>query len=396
MQRINNVPAFKIIPYIVPKINKVINVSKPSIKLDDTAALEEVLASGWLGQGDKVFSFEKKCKETLHCKHFIALSSCTKAIEVALLMTGCSYGDEVIIPSLTYASVIQVILKLGLVPIFADINTRDLSIIPSDIEKKISPKTRVILPLHFRGHAYNVDAVKKIAGEYNLLIIEDAAHAFGSYYNNEPVGADTFISCFSFGPLKNICCIEGGGIATNNDEIAARILSYRSLGMDHSTWSRYNSATRSPWHYRVISRGDKCELNNVNAAVGLMQLSRIDEIKRSKKIIVKNYIDALAGIEGIEIPNTDVEKDFAYIFTILVNSGIRERLMSHLWNKGISTAIHYYPNHMQPFFAKYDNGPLPGTEEIGARILTLPSYTDLTETDQSYVTEEIRKFMKTI
>ncbi len=375
-----------------------INVSKPSISITERKMLDEVLESGWIGQGQKVFTFEEECKKELQAKHFIALSSCTKSIEIALIVAGCMPGDEVILPSLTYASVIQVIIKLGLVPVFATIEKEDLNISVNGIERLITPKTRVILPLHFRGHSCRIDDVLAIAERHNLMVIEDAAHAFGSYYKGSPVGSSSHMACFSFGPLKNICCIEGGGIATNSDEIAEKILTYRNMGMARSTWHRYNNSSGQdkPWHYEVVARGDKCTQNDVGAAVGLMQLRRIEEIRQKKRKIIERYLAELPEEKGLEIPATDPQNDFAYIFTVLAGASWREPLMAYLWEKGISTAVHYYPNHLQPFFAKYNRGPLPVTEDAGKRIITLPSYTDLAESEQAYIIEEIKKFMKQV
>jgi perosamine synthetase len=376
----------------------VINVSKPSISITERKILEEVLESGWIGQGQKVFAFEEKCKEELQAKHFIALSSCTKSLEIGLIMADCVPGDEVIVPSLTYASVIQVIIKLGLVPVFATIEKEDLNISVNGIERLITPKTKAILPLHFRGHSCQIDAIQDIAARHGLKIVEDAAHAFGSSYKGSPVGSTSFLSCFSFGPLKNICCIEGGGIATNDDEIAEKIMTYRNMGMSRSTWHRYNSGgpDSKPWHYEVVAAGDKCTQNDVGAAVGLMQLGRISEIRAKKKKIIERYLAELPIEKGMEMPAADPESDFAYIFCVLANAAWREKLMAYLWDKGISTAVHYYPNHLQPYFAQYNRGGLPVTEDAGKRIITLPSYTDLSESDQSYVIDEIKKFVRQV
>lgn len=374
-------------------LEQVINVSKPSIGITERALLDEVIASGWVGQGRRVFAFEEECKKELQAKHFIALSSCTKSLEVALIVAGCKAGDEIIVPSLTYASVIQVIMKLGLVPVFADVDKEDLNISVADVERHISHRTRVILPLHFRSHSCRIDAIQELAAAHQLQVVEDAAHAFGSSYKGMPVGADSHMSCFSFGPLKNICCIEGGGIATNDDEIAKRILAYRNMGMARSTWQRYNTANNNPWHYEVVSAGDKCTQNDVGAAIGLMQLQRIDEIRAKKRTMVKRYLDELPRDKGLEIPTTDPDNDFAYIFCILAGEPWREKLMAHLWENGISTAVHYYPNHLQPYFASYNKGSLPVTEDAGRRIITIPSYTDLLENEQSMVIDEIKKFL---
>jgi len=374
----------------------VINVSKPSLGEPEKRLLDEVIASGWVGQGQKVFKFEEICRKELQTKYFIALSTCTKSIEIGLIIAGCKPGDEVIVPSLTYASIIHVILKLGLVPVFADVDKNDLNISVDDIERRITPKTKVILPLHFRSHSCHIPAIQAIAAKHNLKVVEDAAHAFGSSYKGTPVGADSHIACFSFGPLKNICCIEGGGIATNDEEIANKILSYRNLGMSRSTWHRYNSGSEKdkPWHYEVVSAGDKCTQNDVGAAIGLVQLERMSEIREKKRRMLETYISELHADKGLELPEVDVDNDFPYIFCILAGTEWREKLMGHLWDKGIATAVHYYPNHLHPYFSAYNKGPLPVTEDVGNRIITLPSFTDLQADDQAKVIDEIKKFMK--
>ena len=375
-----------------------INVSKPSVSITERKVLDEVLASGWIGPGQKVAAFEEECKKELQAQYFIALSSCTKSLEVALVIAGCRSGDEIIVPSLTYASVIHVILKLGLVPVFADVDSDDLNISVADVEQLITPKTKVILPLHFRSHSCRIDAIQELAAVHHLKVIEDAAHAFGSSYKGKPVGATSYMSCFSFGPLKNICCIEGGGIATNDEEVAKQILVYRNMGMPRSTWDRYNKSGQNdrPWYYEVATAGDKCSQNDVGAAIGLMQLARIKEIREKKSKMMAKYLSELPLEKGLEIPTTDPDTDFAYIFTILAAAAWREELMAHLWNKGISTAVHYYPNHLQPQFARYNTRPLPVTEDAGNRVITIPSYTDLLESDQDYIIDEIKKFIKQV
>lgn len=369
-----------------------IKVSRPSIGKEEYEAIAAVLASSWIGAGRKVAEFEEKCREIIGCRYFFAVCSCTKAIELTFILSGYERGDEVIIPSLSYVSVAHVIVNLGMVPVFVDIDKYSLNISVADVKNKITDRTRFIVPLHFRGHACEITELKTLVSGNNIAIIEDAAHAFGSYIGDSPVGKDSYAACFSFGPLKNICCIEGGGIATNDEELANKVMLYRNMGMDRSTWQRYGMNSRNPWEYWVSAAGDKCQMNDVNAAMGLAQLARMQTIKDKKKKIVDAYISGLAGVAGICLPEIDRERDFLYIFPILMSEGRREAFMTYMLDKGIATAVHYYPAHLQPYFREFGTTDLECTTDIGDMIVTLPSYTDLSVSDQDQIIDVIRKF----
>lgn len=370
-----------------------INLSKPSITNSEIEEVSKVLESNWLGMGKYAHEFERECKRLIGCKHFISLSSGTRALETALVVSGCKHGDEVLVPSNTYQSAIQVILKLSLIPVFVDSDPSDLNISIEDLERKITKRTRFIMPVHFRGRSCRMDLIREIAEKNNLIIIEDAAHAFGSKYQNELVGGNSFMACFSFGPIKNITCGSGGGIATNDDSIAKKILIYRNMGVDRSTWERFSGGEKKhSWEIEVTSAGDRCHLSDLNASIGLAQLSRLGELKKKKEAIIRNYELNLGKIPGISLLDTDVESDFLYIYVILVPEKDRHGLMVSLFEKGIHSGIHYAPNHLQPLFRKFSRGSLPIIEEMASRYLTLPSYNDLSSEDQNRVIEAISSY----
>jgi dTDP-4-amino-4,6-dideoxygalactose transaminase len=378
------------------KVNDIIEISRPSLGYLEEEAVRETMASGWVGQGEKVLAFEEACRQLIGCKHFVAVSSCTSAIELSLISSGCQRGDQVMIPSLTYASVVHVLLNLGLVPIFIDIDPNNLNICINDIIQKMNPAVKFIIPVHFRGKICNLEAINNVAGSMHIKVIEDAAHAFGSTRNKQHSGKHSYAACFSFGPLKNITCMEGGGIATNSSELAAALINYRNLGSRLSTWQRF-APDKIDMHtleepFIVDGPGGKCQMSDIAASVGLAQLSRMQEIRSKRNKIANRYRLELQDISKISFPDFDTDEDFLYICVVTVEEDKREALMAHLKLDGIRTTIHYKPNHLQPYFAPYCIGSLPHTEAVASCMLTLPSYTDLTTDQQSHVIDSFRRF----
>jgi len=364
-------------------------VSKPSIGQEELSEVEKVFSTGWLGLGSTVFDFENKLKDYLGAKHVLAVNTGTTALHIALDAFGIKDGDEVIVPSLTFCASIQAITALGARPVFCEINPNNLNIDISDIKRRITNKTKVIMPVHYCGQACDMDELMEIGKNHAIAIIEDAAHAFGSTYKGKKIGSFGDATCFSFDPIKNLTCGEGGAIALPDDAIAELIRTKRILGIDKDTWHRYRN--ERAWFYEVTMQGYRYHMSNINAAIGLAQFRKVDSFIQKKKEIVQKYNDAFMNIEGLKILSWNVKETAPFTYIVRVLNGAREDLIAFLKGKGVGTGIHYIPNHLQPFFRPFATS-LPITEQIGEEILTLPLYNDMTDRDVELVIQSIISF----
>jgi dTDP-4-amino-4,6-dideoxygalactose transaminase len=366
-----------------------IPVSRPSMGHEELNEVKKVFDTGWLGLGATVFEFENRIKEYLPAHNVVAVNTGTSALHVALDAFGVTEGDEVIVPSLTFCASIQVITALGARPVFCEINPGNLNMDVSDVKTRITKKTKAIMPVHYCGQACDMDALMEIGRNRNIAIIEDAAHAFGSSYMGKKIGSFGDATCFSFDPIKNLTCGEGGAVALADDTIAEIIRTKRILGIDKDTWHRYRN--ERAWFYEVTMQGHRYHMSNINAAIGLVQLKKIELFIQKKKEIVQKYNDAFKNIDGLKILSWNLNETAPFTYIIRVLNGVREDLIAFLKENGIGTGIHYIPNHLQPFFRSFAMS-LPVTEQIGEEILTLPLYYDMKEDDISLVIKSVTAF----
>ena len=371
--------------------DKLIPVSRPSVGDDEISEIRKVLETGWLGLGAWVLKFENKVKEIIGAKHVIAVNTGTTAIHLALDSCGIGRGDEVIVPSLTFVATVQAIAMTGAKPVFCDIEPDTLNMDIDDVLKRVSKKTRAIIPVHYCGLPCDMDRIMDLAKRSKLRVIEDAAHAFGSRYKGKMVGSFGDIACFSFDPIKNITCGEGGAITTNDGGLAQLIYKKRILGIDKDTWSRYKH--KRDWFYNVTELGFRYHMSNISAAIGLVQIRKFDDFMRKKRKIVKRYDKAFGDISGIELLRRDHEETAPFNYIIKIKDGRRDSLMQFLKSRGIDSGVHYIPNHIQPFFKKF-KCRLPITERVWKEILTLPLYYDMKESDVAFIISSVKKFFK--
>ena len=364
-------------------------VSRPSIGQEELKEVEKVFSTGWLGLGSTVFEFENKLKDYLGAKHAITVNTGTTALHIALDAFGIKDGDEVIVPSLTFCASIQVITALGARPVFCEINPDNLNIDVSDVKKKITKNTKAIMPVHYCGQASDMDALMEIGKKNNIVIIEDAAHAFGSSYKGKRIGSFGDATCFSFDPIKTLTCGEGGAVALSDDKVAEIIRTKRILGIDKDTWHRYRN--ERAWFYEVTTQGYRYHMSNINAAIGIAQFKKIESFIHRKKEIVQKYNDAFMNIDGIKILLWNLKETAPFTYIVRVLNSAREDLIAFLKGKGVGSGIHYIPNHLQPFFQPFAM-PLPVTEQLGEEILTLPLYYDMTDEQVSTVIEAVSNF----
>lgn len=364
-------------------------VSRPSIGAEELEEIKKVFDTGWLGLGSTVFEFENRLKEYLPARNVIAVNTGTTALHLALDAFGIKEGDEVIVPSLTFCASVQVITALRATPVFCEIDPETLNIDTGDAGKRITQKTRAVMPVHYCGNTCDMDALLSMGRKHNILIIEDAAHAFGSSYKGKKIGSFGDAACFSFDPIKNITCGEGGAIVLSDDAIAEEMRRKRILGIDKDTWHRYRN--ERSWFYEVTTQGYRYHMSNINAAIGLAQFKKLDAFIEKKRRIVKAYNEWFGNVKGVKPLTWNLEEAAPFTYIIRVEDGRRDDMMEFLQKRGVGAGVHYIANHIQPYFAPYAR-PLPVTERVWKEILTLPLYYDMTDEDVELVIRSVQEY----
>lgn len=371
---------------------KTIPVQRPYVGREELDAVGRVFSSRWLGMGSVTQDFEQKLREFLGAKHVIAVSTGTAALHLALAALELESGDEVVVPSLTFVSCVQAILAVSAHPVFCDVDEDTLNMDMDDVSRRITRRTKAIMPVHFGGSVCEMEKLLTMAPDKKIRIVEDAAHAFGSTYKGRMAGTLGDLNCLSFDPIKNITCGEGGAIVTDDDELAGRVRPGRTLGISEDTWSRLGK--KQPWYYEVTTQGYRYHLSDINAAIGLEQLKRFSKFKQQKQAIVKSYDESFREISGLRLIQRNVEETFPFFYIVRVVNGRRDALMNHLREKGIATSVNYIPNHLQPLCADF-RVRLPATERLYDEILTLPLYFEMSSADVGEVIDGVLSFFKT-
>lgn len=376
-----------------------ISVFRPCMNDEEANAVREVLKSGWIGLGPKTKQLEEEFAKYVGAKHAIATNSCSGALHLALDAIGATKGDEIITTALTFVSTSHAIILNGAKPVFADIDPETLNIDPVDVRKKITNKTKAILAVHYGGHPCNLEELRKIANEYNLILIDDAAHACGSEYNGKKIGGSNMadLTCFSFHAVKNLATADGGMVTTDNEEFAKRIKRMNWVGMTKDTYER--SVHGFSWDYDILDYGFKYHMNDITAAIGLVQLKKLETMNQKRREIARMYDDAFRDLNWIATPIVKPNiLNSQHHYRIMVKNGKRNELYNHLKALKISTSVHYKPVYM---FTIYQSDPyfrsirLSTTEQAWKECLLLPVYPDMTQEEVKRVIEGIRSFEKT-
>jgi perosamine synthetase len=368
-----------------------IPLAKPSIGEEELAEVRETFASAWLGMGSAVFEFEKQLTRYLEAENVIAVNTGTSALHIALDAFGIKEGDEIIVPSLTFISTIQAIIACGGRPVFCDVDEDTLNIDIEDMAKRISPRVKAIMPVHYGGLPCKMDELVKIARDKAILVIEDAAHAFGSAYKGQRIGSLGDAACFSFDPIKNITCGEGGAVVINDNRVAQSIIKKRILGIDKDTWHRYKE--ERSWFYEVVTPGFRYHMSNINASIGLVQLKKVDKFLERKRAIVEKYDRAFRNLPDIGLLYRNYAETAPFNYTIKIKDGRRDEFLEYLNKNGVGAGINYIPNHLQPLFRDFKT-MLPVTEKIWKEIISLPLYFDMSDSDINTVIEKVKSFFK--
>ena len=367
-----------------------IPIFRPSLGEEEFNAVKEVMQSGWIGLGPKTRQFERDFAAYLGVPHVIGMNSATAALHLALTALGIGPGDEVISPSLTFVSTNHAILYNGATPVFGDVEEETLTLDPTDVERKITPRTKAIMPMHYAGHPCEMDAIMQLAHAHNLYVVEDTAHATGALYKGRPAGTFGHMNCFSFHAVKNLTMGEGGAVATADEEIARHLLRLRWVGITRDTWSRSETGKSYSWYYDVVELGYKYHLSDIAAAIGIVQLQRLPELNGKRRSIVERYNAAFKELGWLRLPVERPEMRSAY-HAYVVRVANRDAFMAHLQQRDVATSVHYIPNHLYDMYRGY-RSDVPVTEREWTKLVTLPLFPDMTDDQVSQVIEAVCSF----
>lgn len=362
----------------------------------DIAAVVKVLRSDYLTTGPAVEQFEKKVSEYVGAKYAVAVTNGTAALHIACLAAGIGEGDEVITSPITFAASANCVLYCGGTPVFADIDLQTYNISPEEIEKKITGRTKAIIPVHFAGQPCDMDAIGSIAKKYGLMVIEDGAHALGASCHGKRIGTFSDMTTFSFHPVKPITTGEGGMVVTDNEQLYRKLKLFRSHGiireenlMDESFPERGEG-----WYYQQIELGYNYRMTDFQAALGTSQMNKLDAFLTRRREIAGRYDEAFAKRSGIKIPYVpDGMKSGWHLYVIRFLNGKRREAYRQLQAAGIGVNVHYIPVYHHPYYRKlgYHQTYCPNAEKLYEQILTLPIHSGLTLEQQEQVIDCVQK-----
>lgn len=373
--------------------------SPPSIGEEEIAEVVDTLRSDWITTGPKTGRFEEAFRERLGAPGALALNSCTAALHLGLAALGIGEGDEVITTTMTFAASVNVIEHLGGRPVLVDVEPDTLNIDPAEVERKITPGTRAILPVHFAGHPAAMDQIFELAEDNKLGVLEDAAHALSAKYRGKAIGSGDNPAAFSFYATKNLTTAEGGMLTGAVEMLEqARVLSLH--GMSRDAWKRYEQG--GSWYYEVVAPGYKYNMTDIQAALGLHQLRRLEGFQRRRREVVQAYNEAFSGNEALQLPVERTEVEHAWhLYVLRLRPGVltidRDRFIRELESCNIGTSVHFIPVHLHPYYRdRYGFAPddLPVACENYRRMLSLPLSPRLTDEDLADVVEAVLQVVK--
>jgi len=382
---------------------KYINYGRQWIDASDKKAVLDVLSSDLIAQGPKVEKFEKELCKLTGAKYCVVVSNGTAALHLATLALDIKKGSEGITSPITFVASANCMLYADIKPVFADINAETYNIDPEEISKKINEKTKLIIPVHFAGQPCDIKKISQIAKKNDLYLIEDAAHAIGSKYpDGSNVGNCKYsdLTTFSFHPVKTITTGEGGAITTNNKGLYQKLLLLRSHGI--TKVPKEFSQNPGPWYYEMQELGFNYRLTDIQAALGISQLKKLNKFIIKRRKIVKKYNQALSLTPNVIIPFEKLENYSAFhLYVLQIDfekiGKSRKEVMEKLAKLGIGTQVHYIPVHLQPYYRKnfdYKKGDLPVAEKYYEKCLSLPLYPKMTEADVNYVVQNVKEILK--
>lgn len=379
-----------------PVREKYLAYGRQSIDDKDIEAVVELLKGDYLTTGPTVSEFENKVANYVGAKYGVAVSNGTAALHMACHAAGIGPEDEVLVPAITFAASSNCVLYCGGTPVFVDIDPKTYNIDVNKIEEKITEKTKAIIPVDFSGQAVDMDKILEIANKHNLVVIEDSAHALGSEYKNRKIGTNAHMTEFSFHPVKPVTTAEGGIIVTDDDKLYEKMMLFRSHGITRN--EDLMDEHHGPWYYEQVDLGYNYRLTDLQCALGISQMDKLDSFITRRREIVSKYNEAFSDLDAI---NTPFEEDFSnsgwHIYVITLNLDKltvgRKEVFEALQKENIGVNVHYLPVYLHPYYKKlgYEKGLCPVAEDIYNRMITLPLFPAMTENDVQDVITAVKK-----
>ena len=376
-------------------------LSRPTLGEEEIREIIDVIQSGWITSGPRAKRFEEEFSRYVGARHAVAVNSCTAALHLALLAHGIGPGDEVVTSSMTWSATANMIEVTGAKPVFADVDRDTLQVTSETVAAAVTERTRAILPVHFAGQACDLDGLAANATPRGLTIIQDAAHAVGTEFCGRRIGSDGISACFSFHPIKNITTGEGGMITTDSDELAEKLRLLRFHGVNRDAWSRYGKVD-SP-RYETVTPGWKYNLSDLQAALGIHQLAKLDGFIQRRTHLAELYHAQIAGIDGVKPLGRAVgtSRHAWHLFVVTIEPDRfgcdRDRFMQSMAQHGVGTGLHFTAVHLHDYYRSrygYASGALPNTEWASDRVVSLPLFPGMSDSDVSRVCEAIRAVKK--
>ncbi len=366
----------------------------------EAQAAADAVRSGWITMGSRTIEFEDKFAEYVGARHAIGVCSGTAGLHLALDAIGLKQGDEVLVPTTTFTASAEVVVYFKAKPVLVDVDAASLCIDPADAERRITPRTRAIIPVHLGGHPCDMDAIQDLANRHGLRVIEDAAHSLPASYRGVRIGAISELTAFSFYATKPITTGEGGMVTTDNDGLAARMRMMRLHGISHDAWKRYSA--EGTWYYEVVDTGYKYNPTDIQSAIGIVQLGKCDAMNAAREKIASRYSKEFASERALEVPTVSANRESAWhLYILRLNLELltitRSELVEKLKARGIGTSVHFIPLHMHPYYKKaygYRAEDFPVASREYERYLSLPIYPGMTGAQIDYVIANVLEIIK--
>ena len=362
---------------------------RQSISEEDIQEVVNVLRSDYLTTGPAVAEFERLVAEYVGAKYAVAVSNGTAALHIACLAAGIGKGDEVITSPITFVASANCVLYCGGTPVFADIKEDTYNIDPEDIERKITPRTKAIIPVHYTGQPCEMDAINEIARKHNLIVIEDGAQVISGEYKGQKVGSISDMTTFSFHPVKPLTTGEGGMVTTNNEELYEKLKLFHTHGItrEESLMGRNDG----PWYYEQLELGYNYRITDIQCALGISQLNRLDDFATHRRMLAARYDKGFEGVKNIVTPYQHPDCLSSYhLYMIQVPTAIRKEVFEELRKVGIGVNVHYIPVYKHPYYQEHGYADVccPNAEKFYAGAITLPLFADMTVEQVDYVVEK--------
>lgn len=367
---------------------------------EEAQAAADVIRSGWLTMGPRTIEFEKKFASYVGAKHAVGVNSCTAGLHLALDAIGLKQGDEVLVPTTTFTATAEVVSYFKAKPVLVDVDEVSLCMDPIDAERRITSRTRAIIPVHFAGQACDMEAIEALAEWRKLRVIEDAAHALPARYNGVRIGSISELTAFSFYATKTLTTGEGGMVTTDNEAFANRMRMMRLHGIAGDAWKRHS--VEGSWYYEVMNPGYKYNLTDIQSAIGIVQLGKCDQMNIARQEIASRYNDAFTNEPSLEVPRIYSNRQTSWhLYVLRLNleqlSITRNEMIEQLKTRGIKISIHFIPLHMHPYYEReygYRNRDFPVASAQYQRYLSLPIFPKMTVEQTDYVIKSILEIIE--